>query len=84
MVKGIPVAEPEPSPAVRPRRRRLIIIALSVVVVLLVVGLSAYVGQRALAAKSIDEAQKGVLFAAALKLIMPVIIGPCIFVMASM
>ena len=37
-------------------------------------GFNQYIIQRALAAKSIDEAQKGVLFAAALKLIMPIII----------
>jgi SSS family solute:Na+ symporter len=37
-------------------------------------GFNQYIIQRALAAKSIDEAQKGVLFAAALKLIMPLII----------
>lgn len=42
----------------RRRRRRLIIIGLSVVVVLVVVGLSAYVGLRALAAKaSLERAQ---------------------------
>lgn len=37
-------------------------------------GFNQYIIQRALAAKSIDEAQKGVLFAAGLKLIMPIII----------
>ena len=37
-------------------------------------GFNQYIIQRALAAKSIDEAQKGVLFAAFLKLVMPVII----------
>jgi SSS family solute:Na+ symporter len=37
-------------------------------------GFNQYIIQRALAAKSIDEAQRGVLFAAFLKLLMPVII----------
>jgi SSS family solute:Na+ symporter len=37
-------------------------------------GFNQYIIQRALAAKSIDEAQKGVIFAAFLKLLMPVII----------
>jgi solute:Na+ symporter, SSS family len=37
-------------------------------------GFNQYIIQRALAAKSIDEAQRGVLFAAFLKLIMPLII----------
>ncbi|MFV3126677.1 sodium/sugar symporter [Niveispirillum sp. KHB5.9] len=37
-------------------------------------GFNQYIIQRALAAKSLDEAQKGVLFAAFLKLLMPVII----------
>ncbi|SEN10723.1 solute:Na+ symporter, SSS family [Sphingomonas gellani] len=37
-------------------------------------GFNQYIIQRALAAKSIDEAQKGVLFAAFLKLLMPMII----------
>ncbi len=37
-------------------------------------GFNQYIIQRALAAKSLDEAQKGVLFAACLKLLMPVII----------
>jgi len=37
-------------------------------------GFNQYIIQRALAAKSINEAQKGVLFAAFLKLIMPLII----------
>ncbi len=37
-------------------------------------GFNQYIIQRALAAKSIDEAQKGVLFAAFLKLLMPVIV----------
>jgi SSS family solute:Na+ symporter len=37
-------------------------------------GFNQYIIQRALAAKSIDEAQKGVLFAAFLKLLMPLII----------
>ncbi len=36
-------------------------------------GLNQYIIQRALAAKSLDEAQKGMLFAGALKLLMPVI-----------
>lgn len=37
-------------------------------------GFNQYIIQRALAAKSLDEAQRGVLFAAFLKLLMPVII----------
>ena len=37
-------------------------------------GFNQYIIQRALAAKSIDEAQRGVLFASVLKLLMPVII----------
>lgn len=37
-------------------------------------GFNQYIIQRALAAKSIDEAQRGMLFAAFLKLIMPIII----------
>src|SRR4051812_19454441 len=37
-------------------------------------GFNQYIIQRALAAKSLDEAQKGVLFAAFLKLLMPLII----------
>jgi SSS family solute:Na+ symporter len=37
-------------------------------------GFNQYIIQRALAAKSLDEAQKGVMFAAYLKLLMPVII----------
>lgn len=37
-------------------------------------GFNQYIIQRALAAKSLDEAQRGMLFAAFLKLIMPVII----------
>ena len=37
-------------------------------------GFNQYIIQRALAAKSLPEAQKGILFAAALKLLMPVII----------
>lgn len=37
-------------------------------------GFNQYIIQRALAAKSIDEAQRGVLFAAFLKLLMPIII----------
>jgi SSS family solute:Na+ symporter len=37
-------------------------------------GFNQYIIQRALAAKSLDEAQRGVLFAAALKLLMPIII----------
>ncbi len=37
-------------------------------------GFNQYIIQRALAAKSLDEAQKGVLFAAFIKLIMPIII----------
>jgi SSS family solute:Na+ symporter len=37
-------------------------------------GFNQYIIQRALAAKSVDEAQRGVLFAAFLKLIMPLII----------
>ena len=37
-------------------------------------GFNQYIIQRALAAKSLDEAQKGVIFAAYLKLLMPVII----------
>ena len=37
-------------------------------------GFNQYIIQRALAAKSIDEAQRGVLFAAFLKLVMPIII----------
>src|SRR3954471_20227245 len=37
-------------------------------------GFNQYIIQRALAAKSLDEAQKGVVFAAYLKLLMPVII----------
>ena len=37
-------------------------------------GFNQYIIQRALAAKSIDEAQRGVLFAAFLKLVMPVVI----------
>ncbi|MFT4054732.1 MAG: sodium/sugar symporter [Novosphingobium sp.] len=37
-------------------------------------GFNQYIIQRALAAKSIDEAQKGMLFASFLKLIMPIII----------
>jgi SSS family solute:Na+ symporter len=37
-------------------------------------GFNQYIIQRALAAKSLDEAQKGVIFAAYLKLIMPLII----------
>ncbi len=37
-------------------------------------GFNQYIIQRALAAKSLDEAQRGVIFAAVLKLLMPVII----------
>ncbi|WP_294358173.1 sodium/sugar symporter [uncultured Sphingomonas sp.] len=37
-------------------------------------GFNQYIIQRALAAKSIDEARKGVLFAAFLKLLMPIVI----------
>ena len=37
-------------------------------------GFNQYIIQRALAAKSIDEAQRGVIFAAFLKLIMPIVI----------
>jgi SSS family solute:Na+ symporter len=37
-------------------------------------GFNQYIIQRALAAKDIAEAQKGVLFAAFLKLLMPVIV----------
>jgi SSS family solute:Na+ symporter len=37
-------------------------------------GFNQYIIQRALAAKSLDEAQKGIIFAAFLKLLMPVII----------
>lgn len=37
-------------------------------------GFNQYIIQRALAAKSLDEAQKGVMFAAFLKLLMPIII----------
>lgn len=37
-------------------------------------GFNQYIIQRALAAKSLDEAQRGVLFAAFLKLLMPIII----------
>ena len=37
-------------------------------------GFNQYIIQRALAAKSIDEAQRGVLFAAFLKLVMPIVI----------
>ena len=37
-------------------------------------GFNQYIIQRALAAKSLDEAQKGVVFAAFLKLLMPVIV----------
>ena len=37
-------------------------------------GFNQYIIQRALAAKSLDEAQKGVLFAAFLKLLMPIVI----------
>jgi SSS family solute:Na+ symporter len=37
-------------------------------------GFNQYITQRALAAKSIDEAQKGIAFAAFLKLLMPVIV----------
>ncbi len=37
-------------------------------------GFNQYIIQRALAAKSLDEAQKGILFAASLKLLMPLII----------
>jgi SSS family solute:Na+ symporter len=37
-------------------------------------GFNQYIIQRALAAKSLDEAQKGVLFASFIKLIMPIII----------
>ncbi|QDC39526.1 sodium:solute symporter family transporter [Sphingobium fuliginis] len=37
-------------------------------------GFNQYIIQRALAAKSVDEAQRGMLFAAFLKLIMPIII----------
>ena len=37
-------------------------------------GFNQYIIQRALAAKNLDEAQKGVIFAAFLKLLMPVII----------
>ena len=37
-------------------------------------GFNQYIIQRALAAKTLDEAQRGVLFAAALKLLMPLII----------
>ena len=37
-------------------------------------GFNQYIIQRALAAKSLAEAQKGVIFAAYLKLLMPVII----------
>jgi hypothetical protein len=52
------VAEPEPSRPVRRRHRRSVIIGLAAVVVLVVVGLGAYVGHRALAAKaSLERAQ---------------------------
>jgi len=37
-------------------------------------GFNQYIIQRALAAKSLDEAQRGILFAACLKLLMPIII----------
>jgi SSS family solute:Na+ symporter len=37
-------------------------------------GFNQYIIQRALAAKSVDEAQKGIVFAAFLKLLMPVIV----------
>jgi SSS family solute:Na+ symporter len=37
-------------------------------------GFNQYIIQRALAAKSLDEAQRGVLFAAFLKLVMPIVI----------
>src|SRR3546814_1927275 len=37
-------------------------------------GFNQYIIQRALAAKNLDEAQKGIIFAAFLKLLMPVII----------
>src|SRR5690625_5702286 len=37
-------------------------------------GFNQYVIQRALAAKSLDEAQKGIIFAASLKLIIPLIV----------
>src|SRR5205823_4950626 len=37
-------------------------------------GFNQYIIQRALAAKSLDEAQRGVIFAAFLKLLMPLII----------
>src|SRR3546814_11953296 len=38
-------------------------------------GFNQYIIQRALAAKNLDEAQKGIIFAAFLKLLMPVKIG---------
>ena len=47
-------------------------------------GFNQYIIQRALAAKSIDEAQKGIAFAAFLKLLMPIIVvlpGIAVFVM---
>ena len=49
-------------------------------------GFNQYIIQRALAAKSIDEAQKGIAFAAFLKLLMPVIVvlpGIAVFVLAA-
>ena len=48
-------------------------------------GFNQYIIQRALAAKSVDEAQKGIAFAAFLKLLMPVIVvlpGIAMFVLA--
>ena len=49
-------------------------------------GFNQYIIQRALAAKSIDEAQKGIAFAAFLKLLMPIIVvlpGIAVFVMGA-
>ena len=49
-------------------------------------GFNQYIIQRALAAKSIDEAQKGIAFAAFLKLLMPVIVvlpGIAVFVLGA-
>jgi SSS family solute:Na+ symporter len=49
-------------------------------------GFNQYIIQRALAAKTIDEAQKGIAFAAFLKLLMPVIVvlpGIAVFVLGA-
>ena len=49
-------------------------------------GFNQYIIQRALAAKSIDEAQKGIAFAAFLKLLMPVIVvlpGIAVYVLGA-